>query len=103
MLLKDVNEFSDSDAPSQVLDALRKSRLHTIQMVARRGVTQAAFTTKEIKELCGLSSVPHFYILADEWINSMKTDASQVEALIRGISRRTEFLCQNATMIQSAE
>jgi hypothetical protein len=103
MLLKDVKEFSDSDAPSYVLDALRKSKLHTISMVARRGVTHAAFTTKEIKELCGLSTVPKFYVIRDEWNDSMATDASKVEAVIRGINRRTEFIEQNATAIESPE
>lgn len=74
MLLKEVNDFKDSDAPSHVLDTLRKSRLHTIQMIGRRGVTQAAFTTKEIKELC--QTVEKFYIVKSEWDDSMSTDAS---------------------------
>jgi adrenodoxin-NADP+ reductase len=52
MLLKDVNEFNNSDAPTHVLETLRRSKLNSISMIARRGVTQAAFTTKEIKELC---------------------------------------------------
>lgn len=103
MLLKDVNQFSDSDAPSHVLETLRKSKLHTISMVARRGVTHAAFTTKEIKELCGLSTVPKFYVIRQEWQDSMSTDASKVEAVIRGINRRTEFLEQNSTYIESSE
>lgn len=70
-------------------------------MVARRGVTQAAFTTKEIKELC--ATVPKFYIVKREWDDSMSTEASKLELLLRGVGRRTEFLGQQATMIESQE
>ena len=103
MLLKNVDEFTNSDAPTHVLETLRKSKLNTISMIARRGVTQAAFTTKEIKELCQLSNVPKFYILRDEWNDSMRSDASKLEALTRGIGRRTEYLQQDATWIESPE
>ena len=62
MLLKDVNLFRDSDTPSNVLEALSKSKVHTVEMVARRGITQAAFTTKEIREICALDELELYMI-----------------------------------------
>ena len=62
MLLKDVSLFSDSDTPQPVLDALAKSKIHTVEVTARRGITHAAFTTKEIRELCSLDNVSLYMI-----------------------------------------
>lgn len=59
-------------------------------MVGRRGITQAAFTTKEIKELCNIEGIKT-YMVRNEVDDSM-TDASKLELLLRGIGRRTEFL-----------
>jgi len=39
MFLKDPALFSNSDTPAHVLDSLKKSKLHTVQMIGRRGVT----------------------------------------------------------------
>ena len=36
-------------------------------------------------------------------VEDSMTDASKVEKLIRGIGRRTDFLMQKATFIESAE
>lgn len=66
MLTRKVSDFADSDAPAHVMDALRKSNLHTIQLVGRRGITQAAFTTKEIKELCNYEGL-NLYMIDDEF------------------------------------
>ena len=38
MLLKDVKLFKDSDTPQPVLDSLKRSRIHTVEMIARRGI-----------------------------------------------------------------
>lgn len=70
-------------------------------MVGRRGITQAAFTTKEIKDLCKLPNIKT-YMIRSEFENSM-TDASKLELVLRGIGRRTEFLQQNAFAIDTPE
>ena len=85
------------------MEALKKSKLQSIQMIGRRGATQASFSTKEIKDLCSLSNMPEFYIVKSEWDDSLATDASKTELLVRGVGRRTEFLGQKATMIESHE
>ena len=87
MLLKDVSLFRDSDTPFNVLEALSKSKVHAVEMVARRGITQAAFTTKEIRELCALDELD-LYMIRQEYDDSM-TDASNTEMLEKKIARRT--------------
>ena len=101
MLLREPGEFRNSDSPMHVIDALNGSNVHTVQMVARRGITQAAFTTKEIKEVCNLDNLG-VYMVRQEYEDSL-TDASKTERLLRGIGRRTEFLEKKATFIESAE
>lgn len=57
ILLRNVDDLKTSDAPKSVIDHLQKSNVHCIEMIGRRGITQAAFTTKEIKELCNLDGI----------------------------------------------
>ena len=90
MLLKDVGMFQDSYTPQHVLDALKKSNIHTIEMTARRGITQAAFTTKEIREICALDDLD-LYMVKQEYTDSM-TDASMTEALDNKIRRRNDLI-----------
>ena len=90
MLLKDVSLFNDSDTPQHVLDSLSKSNIHTVEITARRGITQAAFTTKEIRELCALDDLD-LYIVEQEYKDSM-TEASKNEMLVKKIARRTDLL-----------
>ena len=59
-------------------------------MIGRRGITQAAFTTKEIRELSLLENLKT-YMIKSEVPDSM-TDASNTEMLDRAISRRTKLL-----------
>ena len=57
-----------------MLDSLKKSQIHTVEMIARRGINQAAFTTKEIRELTALDDL-ELYMIRQEYEDSM-TDAS---------------------------
>lgn len=57
ILLRNVDDLKTSDAPKSVIDHLQKSNVHCIEMIGRRGITQAALTTKEIKELCNLDGI----------------------------------------------
>lgn len=72
-----------------------------MEIIGRRGITQAAFTTKEIRELSLLENLKT-YMLKSEVEDSM-TDASKTEMLERAISRRTKLLHESSEMIESAE
>ncbi|MEU6811564.1 FAD-dependent oxidoreductase [Streptomyces sp. NPDC046831] len=51
MLARAAADLSPTDLPQAALDALAASRVTEIQMVGRRGPSQARFTTKELREL----------------------------------------------------
>lgn len=101
MFLKDPSEFHSSDTPERVMEQLRHSRVNTIQMIGRRGITQAAFSIKEIRELINLKGLKT-YMVESEVYDSM-TDASHTEMLERAVNRRTRFLMESCDLIESAE
>ena len=101
ILLRNVDDLRTSDAPQPVVDQLAKSNVHCIEMIGRRGITQAAFTTKEIKELCNLDGITTYMIKQE--VEDSLTDASKLELLLRGIGRRTDFLKEKALAIETPE
>ena len=70
-------------------------------MIGRRGVTQAAFSTKEIRELASLDNLAT-YMIESEVTDSM-TSSSETEMLDRAINRRTQFLADNFVQIEHGE
>ena len=60
--------------PKSVVEELAASKLTNVQSVARRGITHAAFTTKEIREVAAIPGL-ELYMVKDEVQRSM-TDAS---------------------------
>ncbi|MFF2847880.1 FAD-dependent oxidoreductase [Streptomyces sp. NPDC058001] len=54
ILARGVTELLPTDIPQAALDALGASQVREIQMVGRRGPSQARFTTKELRELGAL-------------------------------------------------
>lgn len=104
VLLKDPTELAKTDIPLHVIDALRESNLSNIQSVARRGITHAACTTKEIREVSAIPNI-EFYMMKDEVQRSM-TFASENEmrsTYARAVGRRTEFMLKSFRAIQNEE
>jgi hypothetical protein len=96
ILLKDPESLKNFDMPDSVVEHLRASKLENIQSFARRGITHAAFTTKEIREVASIPGL-ELYMVRDEVQRSM-TDASQQEmnsTYARAVGRRTEFLLKS--------
>ncbi|KAI0739679.1 hypothetical protein C8Q80DRAFT_196864 [Daedaleopsis nitida] len=54
MLLTPPDKLAKYDVPSSVLDVLRRSAVQHVSIVGRRGPLQAAFTTKELREMMNL-------------------------------------------------
>jgi len=65
MFLKDPSDFTTSDTPEHVMQALRKSRIRTVEMIGRRGITQAAFSIKEIRELSQLTDLKTYMVWSE--------------------------------------
>jgi len=54
MLLTPVSTLAQYDVPKSVLDVLSQSAVRHVSIIARRGPLEAAFTTKELRELINL-------------------------------------------------
>lgn len=57
ILCSDVASLGGTDIANHALNALRDSAIRQVVVCGRRGPEQAAFTTPELKELCGLPGV----------------------------------------------
>ena len=55
MLLSPPEHLAQYDVPTTVLDVLRRSAVQHVSIVGRRGPLQAAFTTKELREMMNLA------------------------------------------------
>ena len=76
ILAKTVDELKDTDIAQHALDALAESKVKEVHMIGRRGPVQAAFTSKEIREMGELADADLvFNDLADFDLNA----ASQAE------------------------
>lgn len=57
VLLRDRDELAKTDIADYALDALRRSPLEEVVVLARRGAAQAAFTTGELEDIAALPGV----------------------------------------------
>ena len=57
MLLTSVDRLRDTDVPEHVLDELAASPVQNVYILARRGVNQAKFSSKELHEMAELPDV----------------------------------------------
>ncbi|CAD6501239.1 BgTH12-01492 [Blumeria graminis f. sp. triticale] len=76
IILTDPESLKNTDIPQNVLAALRESKIERIRIIGRRGLVQAAFTIKEIRELGSLSNVviecvPDFLMPDENTINKL--------------------------------
>ena len=107
VLLKDPSILAPFDAPSAVIEKLKKSNIRSIQMIGRRGVVQTSFTIKEIREVSRIPGIKLF-ALKDEYLDSMN-DESQREmhadfsVNARAQLRKTEFLHQNCIFLDNED
>jgi len=101
MFLKDPSEFNNSDAPEHVMKQLRNSKVNTVQMIGRRGITHAAFSIKEIRELAAIENLQTYMVLPE--IEDSLTEASKTELLDRAIGRRSKFLRDTFEFIEHGE
>ncbi|CAI2365582.1 unnamed protein product [Moneuplotes crassus] len=96
IFLKTKEELKDSDMPSPVMDILKEPEINSVSLVARRGIYQSAFTTKEVRELSKLPQIK-MYLFKEE-LEKSRNEASLLEATpgssiyARAINRRTTFL-----------
>jgi ferredoxin--NADP+ reductase len=90
ILVRDPDELATTDIADHALEALRASRVRTVTMLGRRGPAQAAFTTKEIRELGELAGVTLVVDPADLTnLGELDEDARRVIDALHEVAGRT--------------
>lgn len=92
MLVKSPKDLESSDMAEHALSALRESKITDLYLIARRGVVQAKFTTKELRELAELPDVDFLVDPSD-----MELDVASQHALEHSdnvIKKNVEFLTE---------
>jgi ferredoxin--NADP+ reductase len=89
VLAKTVGELDHTDMPQYVFDTLARSQITDIHVLGRRGPAQAAFTTKELRELGELADADVIVRAAD-----LELDAGSAElaASDRAVGRNVEVM-----------
>jgi len=88
ILAKTVDELKVTDIAGHALDALAESKVREIYVIGRRGPTQAAFTTPEIKEMGELEDCDVCVAPAELEIDPL----SEHELSERNVGRNMEIL-----------
>ena len=92
VLARKPSELASTDIGAKALEVLRGSGLREVVMLGRRGAAQAAFTTKELKELTALDGVD-FVVEPSEVLSDPVTDAwIAAGGAARGVELNLEVL-----------
>lgn len=89
ILLAPLNHLRQTDITEEALEVLSRSRVKDVNVVGRRGPLQAAFTTKELRELMNLDGV-HF----DPSVRSLLPE--NIKSLPRLIRRSSEVMVKGS-------
>ncbi|MEU9005866.1 FAD-dependent oxidoreductase [Streptomyces sp. NPDC048551] len=92
ILARGVPELEPTDMPQPALGVLAGSGLRTVTMVARRGPSQARFTTKELRELGTLAGVEARAEAAELALDPACADPAAAAALPAAARRNLEVL-----------
>ncbi|MFK0012597.1 FAD-dependent oxidoreductase [Streptomyces sp. NPDC091027] len=92
ILARGARELTPTDMPQQALAALADSAVRTVAMVARRGPSQARFTTKELRELGTLPGVAAWADPAELALDPAYADPAAAAALPAVVRRNLEVL-----------
>ncbi|MFI5618814.1 FAD-dependent oxidoreductase [Streptomyces sp. NPDC051567] len=88
LLARGAPELAPTDMPQQALGALAASGVRTVAMVARRGPSQARFTTKELRELGALPGVDALVDPAEAALDPAYAAGPDAAAELPAVARR---------------
>ncbi|MFF1476919.1 FAD-dependent oxidoreductase [Streptomyces sp. NPDC058301] len=83
ILSRGADELRPTDVPHAALGALAASRVREVHMAARRGPSQAKFTTKELRELGSLPGAEAVVDAAELALDPAYVDPSALPAAVR--------------------
>jgi len=91
ILLSPIELLEKTDICEHALEALRKSCIHTVYIVGRRGPLQVSFTIKELREMTKLEGCKAVLDPDD-----FRTIQEQLPSIPRPRKRLTELMCKTA-------
>jgi ferredoxin--NADP+ reductase len=92
VLAKTVAELDHTDMPQYVFDTLARSQISDVHVLGRRGPAQAAFTTKELRELGELVDADIIVAAADmELDEASRATAEADRAILRNVDVMREW------------
>jgi ferredoxin--NADP+ reductase len=92
VLAKTVAELDHTDMPQYVFDTLARSQITDVHVLGRRGPAQAAFTTKELRELGELVDADIIVAAADmELDEASRATAEADRAILRNVDVMREW------------
>ena len=98
VLAKTVGELDHTDMPQYVFDTLAQSQITDIHVLGRRGPAQAAFTTKELRELGELAEADIIVSPADlELDDASRAAADADRAVLRNVEVMREWSTREPT------
>ena len=97
ILIRDPADLVETDICEHALEALRESRVKEIWVFGRRGVAQAAFTPKEIKEIGELPGVD--LVVRPDDVRADETGAAALEDY--NARKNVEYLAEKAAAGES--
>ena len=89
VLAKTVGELDHTDMPQYVFDTLAQSQITDIHVLGRRGPAQAAFTTKELRELGELADAD---IIVDPSDMELDEASAALAASDKAVARNVEVM-----------
>lgn len=100
LLADPVKHWSPTDITSRAVDVLKESTIKRVNIVARRGILESAFTNKEIRELLNIakSSGIHFDPIPDSQLDPIRV----VSNSLGRVDKRKFSILEKAT-IESQE
>ncbi|KAF5735046.1 NADPH:adrenodoxin oxidoreductase mitochondrial [Tripterygium wilfordii] len=99
ILLRPTAELATTDISSHALTALEESSIRKVYLVGRRGPVQAAFTTKELREILGIKNL-HIGI---QGADLHRTPADEEELNNNRIQKRVYELLSKAASSGSSQ
>jgi len=92
ILVRDRDELAQTDMAGYAVDALRDSKIEEVLILGRRGVAQASFSVKEIKDLATLTDVDLTISETDATVDEVSAQWLDAEDTPATFRKNIEFL-----------
>jgi adrenodoxin-NADP+ reductase len=99
ILLSPISALQTTDISTHALETLKTSKIRNVHIIGRRGVLQASFTSKEIREMMNLPDVSFSH--DDSMVSAIQTSSDYLSNN-RVKMRLMDLLAKNSSKVSSA-